>query len=295
MEIKTIREALLWASRFLQDAGTRDPRFEAELMIRHVLQMSRASFMASLPDPISVEAMQEVESLCRRRAKHEPIQYMIGEQNFYGRDFLVAPGVLIPRPETELLVEQIMLFASRIWNQGETLDLVDIGTGSGAISLTLACEQPSWKVSTVDLSPDAIAIARQNAARLAVENRVRFLQGDLVQPLIDLGEHVDILVSNPPYIPSRDVDELDVEVREYEPRLALDGGDDGLDCYRRICAALPDVLKPTALVGFEVGIHQAQDVAELMMQSGVIDEVSIFPDLAGIDRMVIGVRHKPNS
>ncbi|MGF9823599.1 N5-glutamine methyltransferase family protein, partial [Brevibacillus agri] len=159
---------------------------------------------------------------------------------------------------------------------------------SGAICITLALEKPHWQVTTVDLSPDATAVARENAERLGAS--VRFLQGDLVQPLLAAGEKVDILVSNPPYIPSRDVDELDEEVRLHEPRLALDGGDDGLDCYRRLCEALPALLKDKAVVAFEVGIHQAQDVATLLQASGVIEQVQIVPDLAGIERVVIGVR-----
>jgi release factor glutamine methyltransferase len=140
----------------------------------------------------------------------------------------------------------------------------------------------------VDLSLDATVIAKENAERLGAA--VRFLQGDLVQPLLAAGEQVDILVSNPPYIPSADVDELDAEVLEHEPRLALDGGTDGLDCYRRLCEALPALLKKKALVAYEVGIHQARDVADLMKASGVIDEVHVVPDLAGIERVVIGVR-----
>ncbi len=170
------------------------------------------------------------------------------------------------------------------------LEVADIGTGSGAISLTLACERPEWRVSTVDLSSDAIAIAKRNADSLGVAGRVRFLQGDLVNPILEAGEKLDILVSNPPYIPSEDVEELDSEVKDFEPRLALDGGADGLVCYRRLCEALPQLLKPTALVAFEVGIHQSRDVEQLMKRSGVIDETMIVPDLAGIERVVVGIR-----
>ncbi|MGE5703205.1 MAG: peptide chain release factor N(5)-glutamine methyltransferase [Clostridia bacterium] len=286
----TIREALLRASSFLQEHGCKDPRFEAELLLRHVLGMERSRFLASLTDPVAPDALQRLEALCRRRAEQEPIQYLIGSQEFYGREFLVRPGVLIPRPETELLIEQVLLKASSLWPEAKELTVADIGTGSGAIALTIACEKPGWHVSTVDLSLDAINIARENAIRLQVADKVRFLQGDLLQPLIDSGERVDILVSNPPYIPSSDVLELDREVREFEPLLALDGGEDGLVCYRKLCEALPQVLNEIALVAFEVGIHQAEEVARLMLQSGVIEETAIIPDLAGIDRIVIGLR-----
>lgn len=287
-DVTTIREALVRASSFLREWGAKDPQFEAELLIRHCLQWDRTRFLISMMDPIGPEVLDRLGHLCQRRAQHEPLQYMFGAQEFYGRPFVVRPGVLIPRPETEILVEQVLLRANVIWERKDQLSVADIGTGSGAICITLACERPDWNVATVDLSLDATAIARENAERLGVQ--IRFLQGDLVQPLLMAGEQVDILVSNPPYIPSTDVDELDDEVRTYEPRLALDGGADGLDCYRRLCEALPHVLKPKALVAFEVGIHQARDVGDLMRASGVIDEVEIIHDLAGIERVVIGFR-----
>ncbi|WNC14550.1 peptide chain release factor N(5)-glutamine methyltransferase [Brevibacillus brevis] len=286
--VTTIREALTRASSFLRESGAKDPLFEAELIIRHCLDWDRTRFLISMMEKVAPETLRQLSGLLERRARHEPLQYMFGTQEFFGRPFSVRPGVLIPRPETEILVEQVLLHASKLWPDGEKLDVADIGTGSGAICITLACERPDWNVTTVDLSPDATAIAKENAERLGA--RIRFLQGDLVQPLLTAGEQVDILVSNPPYIPSTDVDELDAEVLEHEPRLALDGGTDGLDCYRRLCEALPTVLKPRGLVAYEVGIHQARDVAELMKASGVIEEVHIISDLAGIERVVVGMR-----
>lgn len=287
-DVTTIREALTRASSFLREQGAKDSLFEAELLIRYSLGWDRTRFLTSMYDSIDPQAVQQLAALCQRRATHEPLQYMMGTQEFYGRSFVVRPGVLIPRPETEILVEQVLLRASALWGENAALFAADIGTGSGAICITLACERPRWQVASVDLSPDATRIAEENAERLGA--RVRFMQGDLVQPLLAAGEKVDILVSNPPYIPSSDVDELDEEVRLYEPRLALDGGQDGLICYRRLCEALPELLKPKALVAFEVGIHQAGDVAELLRQSGVINEVNIVCDLAGIERVVLGTR-----
>ncbi|WP_232697913.1 peptide chain release factor N(5)-glutamine methyltransferase [Brevibacillus daliensis] len=285
----TIREALVWASSFLREADTKDPRFEAELLIRSVIGMNRSQFLSSLPDPVSESDMEQIRQLCERRATNEPIQYILQEQNFYGRDFYVAPGVLIPRPETELLIEQVLLHAECIWGKDAKLSVVDFGTGSGAISLTLAAEKPYWHIKTVDISLDAIEIARKNADQLGVSERVEFLHGDLVEPMLDRNERVNIVVSNPPYIPSQDVEELDDEVRVYEPRLALDGGEDGYIFYRRICEALPKLLSSQkCLVAFEVGIHQAVEVASLLKLSGVIENVEIYPDLAGIDRIVVG-------
>jgi release factor glutamine methyltransferase len=287
-DVGTIREALLRASSFLREAGIKDPQFEAELLIRHCFGWDRTRFLTSLHEPMGDAELVKLQELCERRRRHEPLQYMFGQQEFFGRPFVVGPGVLIPRPETEILIEQVLLHSDRIWTSDTLLHVADIGTGSGAIAVTLACERPKWRVTTVDLSSEAIAIARENAERLGAD--VRFLQGDLVEPLLERSEQLDLLVSNPPYIPSADVDELDAEVRDYEPRLALDGGADGLDCYRRLCAALPRLLKEKALVAFEVGIYQAHDVAAMLEATGVIDEVEIVPDLAGIERVVIGWR-----
>jgi len=287
-DVKTIREAQLRASSFLRERGAKDPGFEAELLIRHCLDWDRTQFLISMMEPIPSDVIERLDTLCQRRAQSEPLQYMFGSQEFYGRLFHVRPGVLIPRPETEILVEQVLRLADELWQGEKKLAVADVGTGSGAICITLASERPSWDVTTVDLSPEATAIAQENAEQLGAS--VRFLQGDLVEPLRAAGETFDILVSNPPYIPSRDVDELDEEVRVHEPRMALDGGADGLVFYRRLCEALPQIIKPRAVVAFEVGIHQASDVAALMTGSGVIEEVYIINDLAGIERVVIGVR-----
>ena len=286
--VTSIREALAGASSFLRDCGVKDPAFEAELLIRHCLGWDRTRFLTSMAEPLPADAADKLADLCRRRAANEPLQYMFGQQEFYGRPFAVGPGVLIPRPETEILVEQVLHAADRMWGADSRLQVADIGTGSGAICVTLACERPNWMVSTVDISPDAVRIAAENAKRLGAE--VRFLLGDLVEPLIREGLKLDVLVSNPPYIPSREIEELDAEVRDFEPRLALDGGRDGLDFYRRLCEALPVLLRERALVAFEVGIHQARDVAALLMASGVIDETAVVCDLAGIERVVLGMR-----
>lgn len=287
-ELSTIREALTWASSFLREHGAKDPVFEAELLIRHCLDWDRTRFLTSMTDPISPETVRQLVAWCERRIQHEPLQYLFGTQEFYGRTFVVRPGVLIPRPETEILVEQVLLYAAKLWPDSQRLSVADIGTGSGAICITLACERPDWQVSTVDISPDATAVAHENAERLGA--KVRFMQGDLAEPFLLAGEQLDIVVSNPPYIPSSDVDVLDEEVRSYEPRLALDGGQDGLNFYRQLCEALPDVLKQKALVAFEIGIYQEREVADLLRRSGVIDDVVVVPDLAGIQRVVLGLR-----
>lgn len=289
MTHETIREVLFGASRFFEERGIRSPQYDAELLLQHVLDMDKTRMLLEWDSPFPAEKRALFAQLVERRAAHEPLQYILGVQEFYGREFLVSPAVLIPRPETELLVEHILqhkaLFAKAPL-------IVDIGTGSGAIALTLACEWPQARVVAVDLSPDALAMARRNAERLDVAERVEFLQGDLVTPLLERGLCPEIVVSNPPYIPSADCEELEEEVRVHEPRLALDGGEDGLNPYRVISGALPKLwpAEGPALVAYEVGIHQDDDVAAMISAAVPGIETGIKPDLQGIGRVIWGRR-----
>lgn len=259
--------------------------FVAELLLRHALGWERSRLLLHWNEPMPREGRVEFQQLIERKAAGEPAQYMIGEQEFYGRPFTVNPAVLIPRPETELLVEEIIRLGSRM---GESLHAVDIGTGSGAIAVTLAAACPGWRVTATDLSPQALAVARDNARRNGVDGRIRFAEGDLLSPFLASGETIDILVSNPPYIPTADIEELQPEVRDHEPRSALDGGPDGLDLYRRLvagAASLPGGVPQ--LVGLEVGIGQAGAVRDMLEAAGCWDSFRIVPDLAGIERHVL--------
>ncbi|CAH8719717.1 peptide chain release factor N(5)-glutamine methyltransferase [Paenibacillus thiaminolyticus] len=284
----TIREAWVQASSFLAAGGVEDAPHHAELLLRHVLGWERAAYLVRLPDPMPEAACRPYEAAMERRAGGEPTQYIIGEQHFYGLPFAVSPDVLIPRPETELLVEAIMAEADRLWPAGTALRAADIGTGSGAIACTLAHLRPSWQVTATDISPAALRMAQSNAGQLGVAARLSWREGDLLAPLA--GSGLDVLVSNPPYIPAAEIGGLMREVRDYEPRTALDGGADGLDPYRRIVAMLPLLDSPPRLIGFEVGQGQARDVAALLEAAGYGERLVIVPDLAGIERHVIGVR-----
>ncbi|HEU4965699.1 MAG TPA: peptide chain release factor N(5)-glutamine methyltransferase [Bacilli bacterium] len=286
---ESIREVLLRTSRFFEERQVRAARFNAEVLVQHVLGWNKTELLLGWNQPFPGDKLDEFAALVERRGEQEPLQYLTGVQEFYGREFQVSPAVLIPRPETELLVEEV-LRQRPLFPEGPLI--VDIGTGSGAIAVTLACEWPEARVVAVDLSPDALAMARQNAERLGVAERVEFWQGDLVTPLLEHGLRPEIVVSNPPYIPSADCEELDVEVREHEPRLALDGGEDGLYPYRVICAALPQIWpeQGPAYVAYEVGIHQDRDVEALIRQVAPSAETGIRPDLQGIGRVIWGRR-----
>ncbi|MDB4866691.1 MAG: prmC, partial [Cohnella sp.] len=251
----------------LSEAGIEEAAADAELLLLHLLGMSKAELLRDWREPFPAEHGDAWESLLRRRESGEPVQYIAGEQYFCGRRFAVSPAVLVPRPETELLAEAVLAAGDRLWPAagGGTPVVLDVGTGSGALAVTIAAERPGWRVLASDLSPDALSVARSNALAHGVDGRVRFVQGDLLQPFVAEagGEPIDVLVSNPPYIPSADLPGLQREVREYEPHLALDGGGDGLEPYRRMAVQMRLLPKLPRLVAFEVGAGQADDVASL--------------------------------
>ncbi|MET3207150.1 UNVERIFIED_CONTAM: release factor glutamine methyltransferase [Paenibacillus sp. PvR008] len=280
----SIREALVEASSFLGSCGLLEPQHNARLLLEHVLRLEGTAFYAALGDPFPASGKEAWEAVIARKAAGEPAQYIIGRQEFYGRPFAVSPSVLIPRPETELLVEAILQHGDRLWPDGAPQAL-DIGAGSGAIAVTLAAERPRWRVAAGDISAAALEMAAHNAAANGAAVELR--EGDLLAPFA--GEAVDILVSNPPYIPAADIAGLQPEVRDHEPRMALDGGPDGLGPYRAMLEQLGLLQTPPRLIGFELGMGQARDVAGLLEQAGHWNTILIVPDLAGIERHVLGV------
>jgi len=232
-------------------------------------------------DPMEQDRVME---LFARRAAREPLQYLLGSQEFCGLEFLVDRSVLIPRPETELLVKQVAQHSFRTWPP----IIADIGTGSGCIAVALARALPTAVLYATDRSPAALRVAEHNAARQGVEDRVQFLVGDLLEPLRAHGlvGKVAAVVSNPPYIPDRELLELQPEVRMFEPRLALAGGMDGLDFHRRLLGDAMEFLAPGGLLVLEVGQDQAGRLAEIAMAQGGYAQAGLVRDAAGIDRAV---------
>ncbi|MFE5324179.1 peptide chain release factor N(5)-glutamine methyltransferase [Paenibacillus sp. NPDC056579] len=291
----TIREAYVKASSFLQGYDVLEAAHCAELLLQHLFGWSRSELLLRWQEMFPVERQGEWEALLQRKAAGEPVQYIIGEQEFYGLPFKVNPAVLIPRPETELLVEQIVLLGKQLWQDGgdrKTSPLVaDIGAGSGAIAVSLAVQCPQWSIMSSDISPAALAVARANAELNGVGERVSFVEGDLLAPYIERGLKLDAVVSNPPYIPQADEEGLQPEIRLYEPPSALYGGADGLVLYRRLIAQLAQLPALPSLVGLEVGIGQAEAVSQMLADAAAWDEIRIVPDLAGINRHVISVNH----
>lgn len=266
-------------------------RAEAEIMLSAVLGADRSAWLTRWADPLPLTAWATLEAWLARRAHGEPLQYIVGKAWFYGREFSVRHGVLVPRPETEWLAE-----AAIRWIQAYRPDarVVDLGTGSGVLAITIALECAGAEVTGIDISEEALTVARDNAARFGAQ-RVRWLREDgrtWLQHAADPARP-HVLVSNPPYIPSADVARLAVEVWRYEPRLALDGGPDGLDWYRALQAAGPDRLAPgPAAVFCELGVDQAEAVLALFRADTRWHgwEMAVLPDLRGIPRVLSLVR-----
>jgi len=256
-------------------------RRDAELLLTHTLKKNRAWLLAHGDELVSNELLLSYRELLERRGRGEPIQYIIGEAEFYGLPFRVTPDVLIPRPETEHLVEKVIELAGCF----ERPRIVDIGTGSGAIAVALAQKLTQALITAIDLSKSTLAVARENAERNRAD--LRFLEGDLLAPVA--GEQFEIVVSNPPYVPAADRATLSVEVRDYEPAQALFAGDDGLDVYRRLIPAAFGVLISGGYLVLEIGSGQSPAVTELLTRTG-FEQIEFVPDLQEIPRVACARR-----
>ncbi|WP_298490217.1 peptide chain release factor N(5)-glutamine methyltransferase [uncultured Chloroflexus sp.] len=273
----TIQHALRTAAEQLRAVST-TARLDAELLLAHTLGWSRAKVVAERDYALTPEQQATFAALVARRAVHEPVAYLTGHREFFGIDLLVDRRVLIPRPETEVLVEMVLAEARRYGNA--PLTIADVGVGSGAIAIALAMHLPHAILYGVDLSASALEVAAANIARYHLQDRLTLLEGDLLEPLPG---PVDLIVSNPPYTILNEIEE---GVYRYEPHLALDGGPDGLDCYRRLIAAAPAYLKPRGAILLEIGAWQSEAVVRLLHQAMPQAEIGIQRDLAGRERVV---------
>jgi release factor glutamine methyltransferase len=279
----TLRTLLTGALPRLHAAGVESPQLDAELLLAHLLGRSRTYLYAHLGDEAPAEAAADFEALLTRRAAREPLPYLLGEWEFMRLRLKVAPGVLIPRPETEILVEQA---AARLPSRARVLD---VGTGSGCIALGVAALLLQAQVTALEASPAAVAIARENVLRAGAGERVTVVEGRFPEAARALGVF-DGVVSNPPYIPSAEIDGLAPEVRDHEPCLALDGGADGLDVVRTLIEEAPRLLRPGGVLAIEVGSGQVPRVQDLLRAAGGWEDVEAAVDLAGIDRVVLARR-----
>ncbi len=274
------------AARF-REAGVDAPRLDAELLLMETLGWSREDLYRNPEGELQESHAERFESLVSRRVRGEPVAYITGSQEFWSLDLRVTPHVLIPRPETEHLVETVLDFLA---SRPDPCRVLEVGTGSGAIAVCLAKESARAEVWATDVSAPALDVARENARRHGVERRIHWLRGDLLAPVRGLPGCFDVLVSNPPYVPNGEIPRLQRDVRDWEPALALDGGADGMDFYRRIVRDGVRHVRQGGLLAVEVGAEQGDDVSRLFRAHGELRRVRVRPDYAGLPRVVTAER-----
>lgn len=287
--MKTVRELIALSADYLDGKGVESARLNAERLLSDVLGLTRIELYLQADRPVVGDELDRFRELLRRRGAGEPLQTIIGSTGFYSRDFKVEPGVFIPRPETERLVEAAVGLLTPPDRRLVAPKVVEIGSGSGIIAVSIAAEVPAAEVWTVDRNPLAVRLTARNAAHNGVQARVHALEGDLLGPVpAHLRGDVDLLVSNPPYVRRGDLAGLPREVR-HDPPEALDGGEDGLDVYRALAAAAPRWLAPGGWLALEIGDDQGESVPALLRASGLTD-VAMSRDWNDLPRVVVGRR-----
>jgi len=277
---RSVLEVLRLSAAYLSDHGSDSARLDAEMLMAHALAIRRLDVYLQFDRPLDAEKLGLVRELVRRRGRGEPIAYIIGTREFFSRTFMVTPDVLIPRPETETLVEAVLDRA----RTNPAPRIADFGTGSGCIGVTLAAEIPGAHIVAVDASEEALVVARHNALLHEVGERVAFAHGDWATAV---DGRFDVAVSNPPYVTSAELAALERNVRDFEPAHALHGGGDGLDAYRALLATLPEHVGPGALIALEVDPRRAQAVAALVKARLLAVDVEVVDDLARRPRVVL--------
>ena len=284
----TVRELMKSAMEHLQQKGFDDARLNVELLLAHALDLQRIQLYLHFDKPLSPEELKQFRTLFERRLKREPLQYIIGSTSFMGLHFTVDSRVLIPRPETETLIEQVMLLCQR-YPGNAPIHLLDVGTGSGNIAVSIAKYVRHAHITAIDISKEALSVAEENARIHSVDSQIQFSLVDVFDQTEELfRKQFDILVSNPPYVPRDEWEQLQTEVRDFEPSAAVTDGKDGYKFYHRFIGMIPDILKPGGGIMLEVGFQQAEKVARELKISG-IDQIHITNDLQGIPRVVSGI------
>jgi release factor glutamine methyltransferase len=290
-ETWTVRRLLEWTSGFFSRKQVDAPRLSAELLLAHVLDYPRIKLYTDYERPLNEKELARYRALVQRAGEHEPIAYLTARAWFFNLEFEVSPAVLIPRPDTETLVENVLQL-SRNTTGFEAPRVLDLCTGSGCIAAAVAHHLKNATVVATDISPDAVALARRNIERLGLTDRVTVEQGDLFEPVSRLPDPrpFDLILANPPYIPTGEIEKLDRNVREYEPVGALDGGIDGLIVHRRVAEGAPGRLRPGGRLFVEIQFDQAQAVTEILGGHEAFAEVRTLKDHAGHPRVVTASR-----
>jgi release factor glutamine methyltransferase len=285
----TVLEAIQRSTEFLTGKGVESPRLQTELLLAHVLKLKRMELYLRFDRQLEGPDVDVLRELVRRRGKREPLQHIVGSTSFCGLELMVNGSALVPRPETELLAERGWQFLlERARSSSESTRALDLGTGTGCLVIAIASHCQTLEAWAVDVSEQALELARKNAAIHGMSDRVHFLHTNGF-PLNGVSGPFDLVISNPPYIPSAEIDNLEPEVRDHDPRLALDGGADGLEYYRRIAVQAGDLLKPGGKLMLELGDGQADRVSEILRQQNWIVE-SVVQDYSQQARLLVGSR-----
>jgi release factor glutamine methyltransferase len=281
----TIAEAIYQAAQKLSRAGIANARLDAEVLLSYLIKKDRAWLITHGQDALEREGQKLFEDAISRRSRREPLQYITRRQEFWGLEFIVTPDVLIPRPETEVLVET----AVETVKDGSTrATIADLCTGSGCVAISVAKEITDARVFATDMSKKALAVARENARTHGVSDRIRFFEGDLFQPLeeLDLRGRVDVITANPPYIRAGDLPVLQAEVKDYEPEIALIAGPEGTEIQKKIIERAPAFLKKQGALIMEMGLGQVETLTRMVASAGAYEKTETLKDLAGIDRVI---------
>lgn len=281
----SVVDLLDWTTGYFQQHGIPNPRLDAEVLLGHLLKKSRLQLYLHFEMPVFQEHLTPFRELIKKRIAHTPVSYLTNRKEFMSLDFYVDERVLIPRPETEQLVETILTAET------ENFRLLELGTGSGVIAISLAVQHSEWEIVATDISESALAVARKNAEIHACTAQIKFLSGDLFEPVAALcangDAQFDWIVCNPPYIKNTERDALRPDVRDHEPEIALFAGDDGLDVIRRLIAEAPKYLAPTGKLILEIGATQANTVRTLLAAESAYATYKLFNDYAGKERIVL--------
>jgi release factor glutamine methyltransferase len=289
----TIKAALQWGAQQLKASGSPSAVLDAELLLIHGyrvhgVNISKVKLITSYEDVVPENIYSTYVEFIKQRVESKPVQYIIGLQEFMGLELIVSEDVLIPRGDTEIIVEKLLELADR----DVSLKIIDMCTGTGAIAVSLAHYLPKSEVIAVDVSEAALSCCRENINKHNLQERVKAVKSNLFEDLtrLELTNNIDMVVSNPPYIPTQDIETLSDNVKSYEPMLALDGGEDGLDFYRKIVQYSSSYLKSGGILAFEIGYNQGQDVMKIIEESNSYYNISCYKDLAGLDRCIIAYK-----
>lgn len=289
----TIKAALQSGAKILKDCGSPSAILDAELLLLHGysihgVTMNKIKLITNCNDSISEDIYESFISFVQQRCQGKPIQYITGIQEFMNLELEVNDKVLIPRGDTEIIVEKLMELADK----EKSLSIIDMCTGTGAIAVSLGHYLPKAAITAIDISEEALECCRKNAQKHGLQHRINIVKSNLFEDLTSkaLTNNIDMVVSNPPYIPTEDILELSVNVKDFEPMLALDGGRDGLDFYRSITLDGAKFLKSGGILAFEIGYNQGQDVMNIIKESGSYYDLACYKDLAGLDRCVIAYK-----